>query len=645
MRLQRLELRGFRNYRHLDLDFTEPRTLLIGENGTGKSTVADAIEWVLTGRCRGVDGKGAGQKDLIRLGQDQASVTAVFSDLGPVTRTISRAGSAVSSMPTDAILGRLRVTGGMLAAVLSGRAFFTMHHGDAKAMLLQLLNVRIPKDQVPGVAFTGADGETFDLPTLELLYDQAFQNRAALKKTLVGTYVPDPPKVISIDLGGKTLADVQRELARDQNDLQTAIRNQAKVEQQRDAIKGKIDGATALAAGVEQHRGALKAHQDMLAEHQTQLKAAHDELAAAEAEPAEPVGSLEIQVREAASLVDKIERHASAQAQPVPVKRGKPKPAAPAEQPHACVLSSAIPCLTAISEFQGQVALLKSQQKNLEARITAGNARARKIAAAQQSVKGSERQVTYHEGQIRDVQAKLAAAEQAQADLPALKDSLAAANEAVQAGNLGLGNQRSDVERRQQQVAELAAYEQAQKNHQAAAARAADLAKQVADAEALVELLGPKGIRLQALDAALSDFLQAINAALEPFGFEVMIHVDPWKVEVNRGGTGWLPFSLLSKGQQLWTGLAFQLTLAALSGLGFCILDDAEAVVGTNRAVLTELVLGAPVDQVLLAMALPDDAPGPDIDGLQVIRVGAMSGDIVHGQSDDYQVGQLVTGP
>jgi DNA repair exonuclease SbcCD ATPase subunit len=529
MRLRRLELQNFRNYRHLVLDFPEPRTLFIGENGIGKSTVFDAVQWLITGQCRGVAGNGAGQKDLIKLGQDATTVTGIIDGLGPITRTISRNGSASSSLPSDAIMAKLGVNQNMVNAVLDGRSLFGMHHADAKAMLMQVLNVGITKDQLPGVKLPDTV-VTVSLDYLEQLYDQAFKDRAAAKKALASAFVPEQPKVVSIDLGGKNLADVQRELAKDQNALQTAIRDQARAEQRRDAIKAQIEAATKLVAGVEQQRGALKAHQDMLADHRGQLAAAEADLKTAEAEPAEPVGSLEIQVREAASLVDKIERHTQAGTQPAAAKgRGSKKNLVVGES-HGCVLSAAIPCLTAISEFQGQVATLKAQQKDLEARIKAGNERARKIAAAQQAVKGSERQVTYHEGQIRDVEAKIAAADQARASLPALQDDAAAAEAAVTAGHLAIGDQRSDVDRRQKQVAELATYEQAQRNHQAAVERRADLEKQVTEADNLVTLLGPKGIRLQALNDALGDFLQAINAALEPFGFEVDINVDPWKI-------------------------------------------------------------------------------------------------------------------
>lgn len=43
MVLQRVELRQFRNFRHLELDFTAPCTLVQGPNGAGKTNLLDAI--------------------------------------------------------------------------------------------------------------------------------------------------------------------------------------------------------------------------------------------------------------------------------------------------------------------------------------------------------------------------------------------------------------------------------------------------------------------------------------------------------------------------------------------------------------------------------------------------------------------------
>jgi DNA repair protein SbcC/Rad50 len=51
VRINRLTIEGFRGLaEHLDFDFRSPITLLYAPNGTGKTTVCDAAEWLLTGQ-------------------------------------------------------------------------------------------------------------------------------------------------------------------------------------------------------------------------------------------------------------------------------------------------------------------------------------------------------------------------------------------------------------------------------------------------------------------------------------------------------------------------------------------------------------------------------------------------------------------
>lgn len=625
MRATRIELKNFRNYEHLVLNFQhggEPddrgRTLIIGENGTGKSTVIDAAAYALLGRCRGVDGKGSGQKDLIRTGADAMQVTLWTDTLGPVTRGITLSGSQTSSMKPEMVLGQLLVTEGMLTAVLYGRAFFDMHHSEATAMLLKLLDVTVGRDQLPGIDLPeGVDA--VDLSYLESLYDTEYQNRAALKKVLANVHVPDPPKVVAIDLGGKTLADLKAQQAAVQavvrENQQAATRNEVAAVQLRDRIKT----LEALEGGTAQITGGRDAHVNMLAEHQAQLDEAVATLKADEAVPAEPVSALQVQLNETSTLIDKIGRHTSGLAKP-----GKKK-----DEAHSCVLSADIPCLTAISEFQGQVANLKTQVKQLEDRIRAGNARSNKIAVATQAVKDAERHVTYHRNQITQADEKLKAAADAGTVLPQLRTDLADREKDAAEANRQVAAGTVAVAKLTDQVGQLAAYDQAMKAHQQGVKALADMQAQVAESERKVDLLGPNGIRKQALQTALADFEDVINAALDGFGFTLKIQAEgkglAVRVKTPHTGESFLPYALLSDGQKLWTGLAFQLALAAVSGLDFCIIDGAEAVVGKNRGLLTGLVMGAPVGQVIVAMAKGDEEATPDIDGLQVIRAQAQA--------------------
>ena len=597
MRIERIELENFRNHASTDLTFNEDRLLLIGENGQGKSSIIDAISWALTGRCWGVKDNGEGQKDLIRQGAESMAVTIHLKGIGPIQRKLSVSGGSAVSMKNERIMGELKTTTGMLQAVLYGHTFFNLHHGDAKALLMSALNVQIGKKDLPGVKLPkGVD--TVDLDFLDQLFKEAFDNRTVVKRERAAHRMPAKP-VANIALAGMDLADIKRKLADHQDTLQALVADATTAKQALAQCVHDIDTQAQLVAAVKELGGALGVHRSSLAEHQAHLTTAKQALADAKEQPAEPVDSLTIQARETEVLIDKVSRH---------------------DPDRGCVLAASIPCLTKAAEFAGQVDALRTTVKDLAKRIKAGQKRAGDIAAAEQSVKNEDRNVAYHTGQIAAVQAKLDAADAAGTTLTALKASSPGLQQAAQAAGQAVIDQRGVVDTHMTLIQQLQAQQAAQEAYRAAQDRQDVLDDQVTKAEALVALLGPKGVRARALTDAMGQFHEAINQALRPFGFEVSIQVDPWEVHVTTD-KGTIRFDMLSKGQRLWTGLGFQLALATVSGLQFCVVDDAEAVVGARRGMLTQTVMLSNLGQIIVSMAKADNEPLPELAGLQVLRV------------------------
>ena len=73
MRLQRLELREFRNFPALDLDLIAPRLLVIGANGQGKSNLLESVELLTSLRSH----RSASDRDLIREGESCSRLRAL----------------------------------------------------------------------------------------------------------------------------------------------------------------------------------------------------------------------------------------------------------------------------------------------------------------------------------------------------------------------------------------------------------------------------------------------------------------------------------------------------------------------------------------------------------------------------------------
>jgi len=66
--LKRLELKNYRNYEHVSLEFNKDSILLVGNNGNGKTNLLEAIHYLSTGRSH----RTYTQDEIIRWGSDFA---------------------------------------------------------------------------------------------------------------------------------------------------------------------------------------------------------------------------------------------------------------------------------------------------------------------------------------------------------------------------------------------------------------------------------------------------------------------------------------------------------------------------------------------------------------------------------------------
>ena len=86
LKLKELEINAFRGIKHEDLKLDSKSLVLLGENGTGKSSIVQSIEYLLTSKVGALEGKGRGdlrQDVAIRFFGKNASdlnVKATFSN-------------------------------------------------------------------------------------------------------------------------------------------------------------------------------------------------------------------------------------------------------------------------------------------------------------------------------------------------------------------------------------------------------------------------------------------------------------------------------------------------------------------------------------------------------------------------------------
>jgi DNA repair exonuclease SbcCD ATPase subunit len=587
MQIDRVSLSNFRNYASAAFFFDEPRTLIAGPNGSGKSTILDAIAWVLTGECRGVDGRGGGQKDLIRDGAESATVTLVL-DGKTYQRSVDAAGAKATVKP-DVILERLGVSKAMLLACLDGQSFFDLDHKAARDLLLDLLGVVVRPEDAPDLNLPAP----ISLGDLDFRYKQAFDDRAAAKKTLAALQVPEPPKVADIDAGAvgdvaaiRAARESIKDQARDARDAWQTAKSRA------DSIAQEVKAARAALDQVADWQGKVDAQRAMLADTEAAGQAIIQPVLA---EGARSMADIQRELSDLQGMLGRVEHH---------------QPAG------GCVLNASIPCLTPAKDFAKQVDGITRSIRSLRAAMKDAEQVTKDQAAYDAAVRENQRSVAYHKGQIDKLTALIAEADKGKARIAALeKEAKALIRDLPKLEAVAGDTMKADAAAERRLLA-ATAYQEAVRGHAAALARRDQAEATVARLDALVDLLGPKGIRMTVLARSIGEFQTSINEAMAGFGFRMTFQDDPWAITVNGR-----PYTLLSAGEKLLVGSAFQQALALASGLEFAAIDASEVVVGTMRDALTDLVLQSPVKQVLIAMAKDDDDPLPtDIDGLQIIQ-------------------------
>ncbi len=153
-----LNVTGFRALRDVDLSIGNETdvALVLGNNGTGKSSLAAAIEYALTGACEWTTAGGAGASDLVLHGTDRADIHLTIGDLD-ITRTI-HAGDAANVLSVNGYTGkkaagelelRLNATPvDVLRCMLRSDALVSLKPNDQKSVLVQLAGGSVDADWV-----------------------------------------------------------------------------------------------------------------------------------------------------------------------------------------------------------------------------------------------------------------------------------------------------------------------------------------------------------------------------------------------------------------------------------------------------------------------------------------------------------------
>lgn len=573
MNLTYLELKRFRSFTATKIPLGAPRVLIAGLNGSGKSTIRDSIRWALTGHCEGTDAKGAGAEVLIPVGEKTADVIIDVAGIGAVARSFTeKTGggfsifgfTGTSQVQQQALYFKLQTTPQFLDAVLDTAVFLDLNHAEAKALVLGLLNVKIPVgDQV------------FTLDEVDQQYKVAFDDRKAAKKSFAGCVVPPMPEAqmptIEKILGQLTMLREALGAARQEAGTVIGRRN-------------------ALLAALSQHAVLSEPEEDLteaIAGAESSLSAIEAEVVPA-AEPAkgDPSRVVFLRSRQAAIL------------EHVPS--------------NGCVLGFNISCLTPAKQFQMAVGDINAELAKLTP--PAQN------VATESPLTAARRHLTLLQTRQQRREATLAANQREQDRLEAARQELAQLPETAQA-EADIAGLEARIRKGEDLLTSARSHWQAVERHQQALEQQQALAADVERLEALVELLGPKGARATALSEAMGRFQDAVNPYLKPFGWTISFSVEPWQVFANKR-----PVETYSKSERFRIGIALQMGIAMLSGLKFAVIDELDMLDVGNRKTVSQMLMQAPLDQIIFLGTREPSQPLPNVPGALAYRLEMKDG-------------------
>lgn len=603
MRLNSLTLAAFRSFNGITVPLGAPRVMIGGVNGAGKTSIRECVRWVLTGKAQGLDGRGTGVEALAPDTVNGATVQAgvAIEGIGLATRTWAPAIGVVLSVDRQvgstseqqtALYDRLKTTEAFLQAVIDSSTFLKLDHADAKALVMALLNVRVAV-----TLKAGGVPETLTLDELDAAYETAFNERKVAKK-VAGSFFLTPAPVAQQHHPVEAIDATLKERREQLDALLVAhggtIGKRAQLEAQIETLKGSTP-----VAFTDTEFGSVGQVRDAIAEVDERLGMMEQDAIGADIDEAMPtLPPRPVQNRDTFTDVQFFRSRVEA------LMGHQPK--------NGCVLDPEVPCETAKVRFTNRA---KAVQKDIDAAAPVEAVNVPVAAPAPPAKANPLTEVRQRLDLLKNIETRFVASD---ANRAAHVDALAKATEALAAlpavdeTNSQIADLRCGIQKGEAMRQAAVDYAAAVETHAAKVEEKAKLDREVTRLEMLVDDLGPKGVRVPALKAAISAFEEAINGYLTAFDYKVWFVLEPaWAVMVNgrRSDT-------YSESERHRIGIALQLAIAQMSGLNFAIVDELDMLTAENRETVAKMIHFSTLEQVIVLASREPEVALPAIDGV-----------------------------
>lgn len=611
MKLKTLHIQDCLVIARADVDLSRPMTLILGENGAGKSSIVDAMRWALTGRARCTDAAGRGARALIRSGAEDAIVGLEVEMEGKV-RHIER---RIATDGVSRVDQKDLADADLIDALLDMPRFLEMDPKKQGELLAGIVKLEVPLADIVSLARDRglsvsaqesldaglrrllADGQAVTPAILATAYERLYERRRDRKRDLdtlrkaAPMAIPGPTSIPTAE----EIAAARQALA--QAEAAKASANQAvgrakadlsaldTLTDERRRVERLLAGLPAPAAqgdlGIGPDLAGLEAEGLRLAGIEQAAKADLDAAAKEEAEAAkeEAAAFATLKALERGSITCDGSFRAEKLACPImearSADRAKQVPTARKALDAAMAKLKATSAAEAVARRQWQ----ESAATLDAARVAWQDAQ----RGAAKSSGAAEAQRAGLHARIGEIDAKLGTRE-------ALARALAGAETAV------FASARTAAEAQHAATA-LEGVGQMAAAHTAHAEQLADATAEVEILEELVAALSPKALPAQLLEQRCGPFVSRVNTTLRALTggeFEVRVRAEKGlALDVLRAADT-TPFSpdLLSESERYRLGISLAAAISVATGLRILVIDRADILVGAPKGALSEAVLG-----------------------------------------------------
>jgi DNA repair exonuclease SbcCD ATPase subunit len=609
MKINRVRLINWRN--HTESDITLDRlTCIRGANRRGKSSIGQAIEFSITGRCDSTDARGAGAAELIRQGCDKAIIQMKLQANREVQlrcslteasgRTLTFADPKDADWTGDSLKQYLDAQRDVLSCVLNSHYFIGL---DANAQKALLSSVIVPDsyDWPVGLAqklddagIVGPSDTRWmnDSPfeTIERFYKLSFDFRRDINRDLKNLRIPEP---IAMPEGApenahERIEEVRRQLREtdaarlDQVMLASKARSQAAVLEERVRnLESKIRLEEETLANVE----AMILSKKQLTE-QTNIAAGDKHLADLLREQTH-LNELLATIRGTITLFEGLGEKDEC---PVCRRDVSAEFLANALTPHKNAMEKAKQDLKGVQNAMKELGDVQGAKRKLEdhERSTASKTRCRDLISENSTL------LKATSAELDELRATMPPEPAEDPAIPAMREELSKLESQLE--KIALATARRD---------EIARAE----NKVAALRKASEVL------EWLVQYFGPNGVKAELLASHIGTFSSAMNAALQRWGYVCSFQIEPYGFVVTNTATkATLPLRALSGSERLRFCVAFQVALAQVSEIRMVVVDEVDLLDTEGRNAFYPLLLEANLDQAI-AIGTSEMREIPEVEG------------------------------